>query len=56
MLLLFLLRDCWRTRSSGSSRCPGFSGSQRYVVKTISSFQGGAAFREAGPGLPKSAG
>lgn len=56
MFLLFLLRDCRRTRSSGPSRCPRFCRSQRYVKKTKPSFHGGVTFREAGPGLPKSAG
>lgn len=56
MFLPFLLRDCGRTRTSGPSWCPRFCRSQRYVMKTNPSFQGGATFREAGPGLPKRAG
>ena len=51
--LLSLLRDCWRTRPSGPSRCPRFCGSQRYVRKTTQACREGPHSEEQVLGSPR---
>lgn len=51
--LLSLIRDCWRTRPSGPSRCPRFCGSQRYVRKTTPSLREGPQSEEQVLGSPR---